>query len=94
MQNFLKFHPNEESSGILSILAAIFAKAPQKRIFSRLRLFLRIDTGEVFGKFSLQNPFVLRVTGGLAAAFLHLSKARDSRGRAMRRSTGRGDTGR
>ena len=68
--SFKNFVQNEASSGILLILAAIFAMIFQNGFLSGFyNSFLRINMGVVFGEFSLQKPLILWVNDGLMAVF-------------------------
>ncbi|WP_314068530.1 Na+/H+ antiporter NhaA [Campylobacter showae] len=71
--SFKNFVQNEASSGILLILAAIFAMIFQNGFLSGFyNSFLRINMGVVFGEFSLQKPLILWVNDGLMAVFFFL----------------------
>ena len=71
--SFKNFVQNEASSGILLILAAIFAMIFQNGFLSEFyNSFLRINMGVVFGEFSLQKPLILWVNDGLMAVFFFL----------------------
>lgn len=71
--SFKNFVQNEASSGILLILAAIFAMIFQNGFLSEFyNSFLRINMGVVFGEFSLQKPLILWVNDGLMAVFFLL----------------------